>query len=38
MAEALPAGDMQLPNKVLQLKWFYMFFHSEDCTKYIESG
>jgi hypothetical protein len=38
MAEALPAGDMQPPNKVLQLKWFYMSFHSKDCAKYVESG
>ncbi len=37
-AEALPAGDKQLPNKALQLKWFYMSFHSEDCVKYVESG
>jgi hypothetical protein len=38
MAEALPAGDMQLPNMVLQLEWFYMSFHSEDQAKYVESG
>jgi hypothetical protein len=38
MAEALPAGDMQPPNKALQLEWFYMSFHSEGCAKYIESG
>ncbi len=37
-AEALPTGDMQPPNKALQLKWFYMSFHSEDCAKYVESG
>jgi hypothetical protein len=37
-AEALPAGDMQLPNKALQLKWFYMSFHCKDRAKYIESG
>jgi hypothetical protein len=37
MAEALPAGDMQPPNKVLQPKWFYMSFHSDDHTKYVES-
>jgi hypothetical protein len=38
MAEALPAGDMQPPNKALQLKWFYMSFHSNDCAKYVASG
>jgi hypothetical protein len=38
MAEALPAGDMQPPNKVLQLEWFYISFHYEDCAKYVESG
>jgi hypothetical protein len=37
-AEALPAGDMQLPNKMLQLEWFFMSFHSVDCAKYVESG
>jgi hypothetical protein len=35
-AEAFLVGDMQPPNKVLQLKWFYMSFHSEDCAKYVE--
>jgi hypothetical protein len=38
MAEALPAGDMQPPNKALQLEWFYMSFHSEDRAKYVKSG
>ncbi len=38
MAEALPAGDMHPPNKVLQLEWFYMSFHKEDRAKYVESG
>ncbi len=37
-AESLPAGYIQLPNKALILKWFYMSFHSEDCAKYVESG
>ncbi len=37
-AEALPARGMQPPNKVLQLEWFYMSFHSEDHAKYVESG
>jgi hypothetical protein len=35
-AEALPEGDMQPPNKALQLKWFFMLFHSKDCAKYVE--
>jgi hypothetical protein len=38
MAEVLPAGDMQPPNKALQLEWFYMSFHSEDQAKYVKSG
>jgi hypothetical protein len=38
MAEALPAGDMHLPNKALQLEWFYMSFHKEDRAKYVKSG
>ncbi len=29
---------MQPPNKALQLKWFYMAFHSEDHAKYVKSG
>jgi hypothetical protein len=37
-AETLPAGDMPLPNKALQLEWFYMSFHSDNCVKYVESG
>jgi hypothetical protein len=36
--EALPAGDMHPPNKVLQLKWFDMSFHKEDRAKYLESS
>ncbi len=38
MAEALPAGDMHPPNKVLQLEWFYMSFHKEDRVKYVKSS
>ncbi len=38
MAEALPAGDMHPPNKVLQLEWFYMPFHKEDRAKYVKSS
>ncbi len=38
MAEALPAGDMHSPNKVLQLEWFHMSFHKEDRAKYVKSG
>jgi hypothetical protein len=38
MAEALPAGDMHPPNKVLQLEWFYVSFHKEDRAKYVKSG
>jgi hypothetical protein len=30
MAEALPAGDMHLPNQALQLEWFCMSFCKED--------
>ncbi len=37
-AEALPVGDMQPPNKALQLKWFYMSFHSEDRAKNVKNG
>ena len=37
-AEALPVGDMHPPNKMLQLKWFYMSFHSEVRAKYAKSG
>ncbi len=29
---------MHPPNKVLQLEWFYMSFHSEDRAKYVKSG
>jgi hypothetical protein len=38
MAEALPAGDMHLPNLALQLEWFYMSFHKEDRAKYVKSS
>jgi hypothetical protein len=38
MAEALPAGDMHLPNQALQLEWFYISFHQEDRANYVESG
>jgi hypothetical protein len=38
MAEALPAGDMHLPNQALQLEWFYMSFHKKNRAKYAENG
>jgi hypothetical protein len=38
MAEALATGDMQPPNKALQLNWFYMSFHAKDQAKYVKSG
>jgi hypothetical protein len=28
---------MQPSNKALQLKWFYMYFHSMDRANYVES-
>ena len=36
-AKALPAGDMPTPNDALKIKWFYMLFHQEDHTWYLES-
>ena len=35
LAEKLPAGDIQAPNAALQVEWFYMSFHHNDCTEYI---
>ncbi len=37
-AEALLAGDMPAPNDALKIEWFYMSFHQEDRTWYLESG
>jgi hypothetical protein len=37
LAEALLAGDMPMPNDALKVEWFYMSFHQEDCTRYLES-
>ena len=36
-AKALPVGDMPTPNDALKVEWFYMSFHQEDCTRYLES-
>jgi hypothetical protein len=36
-AEALPAEDMPAPNDTLKIEWFYMLFHQEDRTWYLES-
>jgi hypothetical protein len=38
MAETLLVGDMHPPNQVFQLERFYMSFHKEDRSKYVESG
>ncbi len=32
------SGRHATANKALQLEWFYMSFHSEDCVEYVESG
>jgi hypothetical protein len=36
-AKALSAGDMPVPNDALKIEWFYMSFHQEDRTRYLES-
>ncbi len=38
LAEALPAGDMPVPNDALKIEWFYMSFHLEDRNRYLETG
>ena len=37
-AKALPARVMPAPNNALKIEWFYMLFHQEDRTRYLESG
>ncbi len=33
----LPKGDIPMPNKQLQVEWFYMIFHKSDPTEYVQS-
>jgi hypothetical protein len=34
----LPEGNIWMPNKQLQVEWFYMTFHKSDCAEYVRSG
>jgi hypothetical protein len=34
----LPKGNIPMPNKQLQVEWFYMPFHKSDCAEYVQSG
>jgi hypothetical protein len=34
----LPEGDTQTPNAALQVEWFYMSFHCNDCAEYLRGG
>jgi hypothetical protein len=36
-AEALLTGNMPVPDDALKIEWFYMLFHQEDRTRYLES-
>ncbi len=31
----LPVGNIPMPNKQLQVEWFYMTFHKSDRTEYV---
>jgi hypothetical protein len=34
----LPKGNIPMPNKQLQVEWFYMTFHMSDRVEYVRSG
>jgi hypothetical protein len=34
----LSKGDIPMPNKQLQVEWFYMTFHKSDHVEYVQSG
>ena len=38
ITELMPAGDIPVPNKALQVEWLYMTFHKNDRLEYIRSG
>ena len=38
IAELMPAGDIPMPIKALQVEWFYMTFHNNDRSEYVWSG
>jgi hypothetical protein len=38
IAKALPAGNWPKPLEVLVLKWFYILFHKNNCSKFVTSG
>jgi hypothetical protein len=38
VASLLPEGNIPMPNKQLQVEWFYMTFHKSDHAEYVQSG
>ncbi len=38
VAGLLPEGDIAMPNKQLEVEWFYMTFHKSDRAEYMQSG
>jgi hypothetical protein len=38
VASLLPEGNIPMPNKRLQVEWFYMTFHKSDRAEYVQSG
>jgi hypothetical protein len=38
VAGLLPEGNLPMPNKQLQVEWFYMTFHKSDCMEYMQTG
>ncbi len=38
VADLLPAGDIEMPNKSLALEWFYMTFHKSEHNQFVASG
>jgi hypothetical protein len=35
IAGLLPKGDIPMPNKQLQVEWFYMIFYKSDHAEYV---
>ncbi len=38
VAGLLPKGNILMPNKQLQMEWFYMTFQKSDRVEYVQSG
>ncbi len=38
VADLLLAGDIEMPNEILALEWFYVTFHKSECDQFVTLG